>query len=97
MSALEVIDPLAARRPRAYSPARSNERNSMSETTTRRLWVAHGPNGVVGKIQKDAEGYAVHMAGKDERLGVYPTMEIAKNALHSHLKPGSERPEFREH
>ncbi|MDF2666944.1 MAG: putative methyltransferase [Microbacterium sp.] len=37
------------------------------------------------------------MAGKDEPLGVYPTMEIAKNALHSHLKPGSDRPEFREH
>jgi len=30
-------------------------------------------------------------------LGVYPSMEIAKNAVHSHLKPGSERPEFREH
>lgn len=70
----------------------------MSETIThRRLWVAYGPSGVVGKIQKDAEGYAVHMAGKDERLGVYPSMEIAKNALHSHLKPGSDRPEFRAH
>ncbi|WP_230008277.1 methyltransferase [Microbacterium sp. Bi128] len=69
----------------------------MSETTTRRLWVAYGSNGVVGKIQQDAEGYAVHMAGKDERLGVYPTMAIAKNALHSHLRPGSDRPEFREH
>jgi len=69
----------------------------MSETVTRRLWVAYGPGGVVGKIQKDASGYGVHMAGKDEPLGVYPTMAIAKNALHSHLKPGSDRPEFREH
>ncbi|KQR25120.1 hypothetical protein FHS07_002140 [Microbacterium proteolyticum] len=69
----------------------------MSETVTKRLWVAYGPVGVVGKIQQDAEGYSVHMAGKGERLGVYPSMEIAKNALHSHLKPGSDRPEFREH
>ncbi|MDI9890254.1 MULTISPECIES: methyltransferase [unclassified Microbacterium] len=69
----------------------------MSETTTRRLWVAYGPGGVVGTIQKDAEGYAVHMTGRDERLGVYPTMDIAKNAVHSHLKPGSDRPQFREH
>lgn len=69
----------------------------MSETATRRIWVAYGPNGVVGKIQKEADGYRVHMAGKDEPLGVYPSMEIAKNAVHSHLKPGSDRPEFREH
>lgn len=69
----------------------------MSETMTRRLWVAYGPSGVVGKIQKDAAGYTVHMAGKDEQLGVYPTLEIAKSALHAHLKPGSDRPEFRAH
>ena len=66
----------------------------MSDTVTKRLWVAYGPNGVVGKIQQDAEGFSVHMAGKDERLGVYPSMEIA---VHAHLKPGSDRPEFREH
>ncbi len=69
----------------------------MSDTVTNRLWVAYGPNGVVGKIQQDAEGFSVHMAGKPERLGVYPTMEIAKSAVHAHLKPGSDRPEFREH
>lgn len=69
----------------------------MSDTVSKRLWVAYGPNGVVGKIQQDAEGFSVHMAGKDERLGVYPSMEIAKNAVHAHLKPGSDRPEFREH
>ncbi|KEP76088.1 methyltransferase [Microbacterium sp. SUBG005] len=69
----------------------------MSDTATRRLWVAYGPVGVVGTIQKDAEGYSVHMAGKDDKLGVYPSMDIAKSALHAHLKPGSDRPEFREH
>lgn len=69
----------------------------MSQTATSRVWVAYGPAGVVGKIQSDAEGFAVHMANKPERLGVYPTIEIAKSALHAHLKPGSDRPEFRAH
>ena len=69
----------------------------MTEAKTRRLWVAYGPAGAVGKIQKDDEFYVVQMAGKDTPLGSYPTMEIAKNALHSHLKPGAERPEYREH
>jgi hypothetical protein len=69
----------------------------MSETTTRRLWVAYGPVGAVGKIQKDDEDYVVHMAGADEPLGAYPSMAIAKSALQSHLKPGAEAPEYREH
>ncbi|MDQ1121989.1 methyltransferase [Microbacterium trichothecenolyticum] len=69
----------------------------MSETIVRRLWVAYGPVGVVGKIQKDVDGYTVHMAGKNEPLGVYPSMEIAKSALQTHLRPGSDRPQFREH
>lgn len=66
-------------------------------TMTRRLWVAYGPAGAVGKIQKDDDGYTVHMAGASAALGTYPTMEIAKSALMAHLKPGSDRPEFREH
>ncbi|HAS30757.1 MAG TPA: methyltransferase, partial [Microbacterium sp.] len=27
----------------------------------------------------------------------YPTMDVAKSALHAHLKPGSDWPQFREH
>jgi hypothetical protein len=69
----------------------------MTETTTRRLWVAYGPAGAVGKIQKDADAYTVQMAGADAPLGSYPTMEIARRALQSHLKPGSEPPQYREH
>jgi len=69
----------------------------MTEAKTRRLWVAYGPAGAVGKIQTDDDSYVVQMAGADEELGRYPTMEIAKSALTGHLKPGSERPEFREH
>lgn len=69
----------------------------MSETTTRRLWVAYGPAGAVGSIQKHESGYRVQMAGADEPLGTYPSMEIAKGALQGHLKPGAAHPEYREH
>ena len=69
----------------------------MSETSTRRLWVAYGPAGAVGTIQQGVEGYVVQMAGAESPLGTYPSKEIAQSALHSHLKPGAERPEYREH
>jgi hypothetical protein len=70
----------------------------MSEsTTTRRLWVAYGPAGAVGKIQQDENGYTVQMARADAPLGTYPRMDIAKSALQSHLKPGAQPPEYREH
>jgi hypothetical protein len=51
----------------------------------------------VGSIRKEDEGYRVTMAGASEPAGTYPTMEIAKSALHSHLTPGSDWPQFREH
>jgi hypothetical protein len=69
----------------------------MTDTQTRRLWVAYGPAGAVGTIRKSDDAYVVVMAGKDEPTGSYPSMEVAKNALFSHLRPGSEWPEFREH
>jgi len=70
----------------------------MNEMQTRRLWVAYGPSGAVGTIEKSGDdGYAVKMAGADASLGTYPSMEVAKNALYSQLKPGSDWPEFREH
>lgn len=69
----------------------------MSMTTTRALWVAYGSNGVVGSIRHDDEGYTVTMAGADAVAGSYPTLEAAKGALHVRMRPGSTRPEFREH
>lgn len=69
----------------------------MTETRTRRLWVAYGPAGAVGRIQQSAEGFEVHMARADAAVGTYPSMEIAKSALQAHLKPGADRPEYREH
>lgn len=62
------------------------------------LWVAYTASGVVGTVRKDDEGsYTVTIAGADESVGTYPTMEVAKSALHSHLKPGTDWPEFRQH
>ena len=70
----------------------------MSETQTRRLWVAYGPAGAVGTIEKAADGdYTVRMVGAEHALGAYPSMDVAKSALFAHLRPGSDWPEFREH
>jgi hypothetical protein len=70
----------------------------MSTTETHHsLWVAYGSGGVVGSIRKGDDGYTVTMAGADAAAGTYPSMEIAKSALHSHMTPGSDWPEFREH
>lgn len=70
----------------------------MSTTETpHALWLAYGASGVVGMIRRDADGYTVTMAGADQSQGTYPSMDIAKNALHAQLTPGSAWPEFREH
>ncbi|MEV5071432.1 methyltransferase [Microbacterium sp. LMI12-1-1.1] len=70
----------------------------MSTTETHHpLWVAYGASGVAGSIRKDDDGYTVTMAGADNSAGTYPTMEIAKSALHSRMAPGSDWPLFREH
>lgn len=70
----------------------------MSLTHTRRLYVAYGPAGAVGTVREVEDGvYAVTLAGADAPVGQYPGLDVAKNALVSHLPPGSDRPEFREH
>lgn len=62
------------------------------------LWVAYGAEGnVVGTIRRGDDGYTATIADADASLGTYPTMDIAKNALHGHLPPGAEWPAFREH
>lgn len=67
-------------------------------TTSSTLWVAYGAEGnVVGTVRHEGDGYIATIAGADESLGTYPTMEIAKSALHGHLPPGSDWPRFQEH
>lgn len=68
-----------------------------TQTSTSALWVAYGTGGVVGMIRHRGDEYVVTMAGADAQLGAYPTMEIAKSALHAHLSPGADWPTFREH
>ncbi|GAA5029891.1 methyltransferase [Microbacterium fluvii] len=71
----------------------------MSTTETHHaLWLAYGSGGAVaGTIRKSEEGYTVTMAGADASTGTYPTMEVAKSALHAHMPPGSDWPRFQEH
>jgi len=67
-------------------------------TTSSTLWVAYGAEGnVVGTVRKSDEGYTSTIAGASASIGTYPTMDIAKNALHGHLPLGSDWPQFREH
>ncbi len=67
-------------------------------TTSSTIWVAYGAEGnVVGTVRKAEDGYTSTVAGADASIGTYPTMDIAKNALHAHLAPGSDWPQFREH
>jgi hypothetical protein len=70
----------------------------MSESTTvEQRWVAFGPSGAVGSIHRTAEGFQVKLLDDDRYRGSYPSLEVAKSALHAALAPGSEWPEFREH
>lgn len=70
----------------------------MTMTHARRLYVAYGHAGAVGTVREVGHGrFAVTMAGADAPIGEYPRLELAKNALVAHLKPGAGRPEFRQH
>ncbi|MGV8884753.1 MAG: methyltransferase [Microbacteriaceae bacterium] len=70
----------------------------MSDTTLERhTWVAFGPAGAVGSIHSADGAYAVRVLSDDSWTASYPTLEVAKSALHSRLTPGSEWPEFKEH
>ena len=70
----------------------------MSDSTTvEQRWVAFGPAGAVGTIHRTSEGFQVKLIDDAEYRGTYPTLDVAKSALHAALVPGSEWPEFREH
>jgi len=61
-----------------------------------KTWVAIGAAGAVGSIHSVEEGYEVRMLAGGPK-GVYPSLDVAKSALHSNLLPGSDWPEFKEH
>lgn len=67
------------------------------DTMTEARWVAFGATGAVGTIHRTTGGYGVRMLDDGEERGSYPNLEVAKNALHAAMAPGSDWPEFREH
>ena len=71
----------------------------MSDTTTTmtsQRWVAFGTAGAIGSIHRTDDGFLLRMLDGSEGRS-YPSLEVAKSALHATLPAGSEWPEFREH
>ncbi|MEO6943956.1 MAG: methyltransferase [Lacisediminihabitans sp.] len=62
-----------------------------------KTWVASGPAGAVGSVHQTGDGYTFRLLSDEGYRGNYPTLEVAKSALHASLLPGSEWPEFSEH
>jgi hypothetical protein len=70
----------------------------MSDTsTTTRTWLANGPAGTLGWVRRMPDGYTFNLVGDEGTRAVYPSLDVAKSALHASLVPGSDWPEFREH
>jgi len=69
---------------------------SDNTTMTGQRWVGFGPAGALGSIHRTEDGFLVKMlGGVPDRQ--YPSLEVAKSALHATLPTGSEWPDFREH
>jgi hypothetical protein len=66
-------------------------------TVTDQRWVAFGPSGAVGSIHRSDDGFEVRLMSDTDPRGSYPTLDVAKSALHASMLPGSDWPEFREH
>ncbi|GAA4670166.1 methyltransferase [Frondihabitans cladoniiphilus] len=76
----------------------SDTRRSTPDTDpSERIWVASGPAGVVGSIHRSHDGFSIRVRPDDEFHGEYPTLDVAKSALHARLGHGADRPEFVEH
>ncbi|HEV7950443.1 MAG TPA: methyltransferase [Glaciihabitans sp.] len=60
-------------------------------------WVAFGPAGAIGSVHRIDDGFTFRLLGDTEPRGVYPSLDVAKSALHSALVPGTDWPDFREH
>ena len=60
-------------------------------------WVAFGPAGAVGSVHRIDGGYTFKLLTDPDFRAAYPSLAVAKSALHAALLPGAEWPEFREH
>ena len=66
-------------------------------TVTDQRWVAFGSAGAVGSIHRTDDGHEVRLMSDETPRGTYPTLDVAKSALHASMLPGSDWPEYREH
>ncbi|MFP7759999.1 methyltransferase [Marisediminicola sp. LYQ134] len=66
-------------------------------TMERHTWVAFGSAGAIGSVHRVVGGYTFRLLRDERERATYPSLEVAKRALHASLVPGSEWPEFREH
>ena len=69
----------------------------MASTVIEKTWVAYGPSGVVGTVHRTDGGYTFRLLDDDAPRAEYPSLQVAKSALHASLAPGSDWPEFSEH
>lgn len=67
------------------------------QTMTEQRWVAFGTAGAVGSIHRTEDGYEVRLMSDTTPRGTYPTLDVAKGALHASMLPGSDWPDYREH
>lgn len=65
-------------------------------TMTGQRWVAFGPAGAIGSIHRTDGGFLVKLLDAPDGRE-YPSLEVAKSALHATMPGGSDWPEFREH
>lgn len=70
---------------------------TLDSHTESHTWVAFGPSGALGSIHGEGDKYTVRILADESWSAVFPSLEVAKRALHSRLTPGSEWPDFREH
>ena len=66
-------------------------------TLTGQTWVAYGPAGVIGSIHRVEDGFTFKLVSDSGFRAVYPSLDVAKSALHASLAPGADRPEFLGH
>ena len=79
------------------SDTTGSDRASGNTATKTQVWVAFSPAGAVGSIHHLGSGYGVRMLSDSDYRGIYPSLDVAKSALHASLEPGSDWPEFSEH
>ena len=80
--------------PRSRAPGYG--RVMTDNTMTGQRWVAFGPAGAIGSIHRTDGGFLVKLLDAPEGRE-YPSLEVAKSALHATMPSGSDWPEFREH